>query len=107
MSDPHDHRRDETPDGKPPPEGRSGFLSVVLVLVGVALLLPGACSLFFVYAGLVTPVAILGFLASLGGVFLMAYWLKDASPGERAAVIIAVVLFFAFLFGVVAIQFRH
>ena len=91
----------------PPPGGRSGCLSVVLVLVGVALLLPGACSIFFAYAGLVTPVAVLGLAVSLGGVLLIAYALRDASAGQRAAVMIAVVLFLAFLFGVVAIQFRH
>ena len=51
--------------------------------------------------------AALGLAVSLGGVLLIAYGLKDASAGQRAAVIIAVVLFLAFLFAVVAIQFRH
>jgi len=108
MSDPNQRRQDETSDGRPPPSPRGlGWAAVLLMVPGVVLLLPGVCSVLFIYVGLVTPVAMIGLAVSAGGVWLIAYALRDASSAQRAAVVVAVVLFLAVVIGVVAFEFRN
>src|SRR5262245_27189470 len=109
MSDPNQRPQDGTPDGRvpPPARGRPGWAAVLLVVLGVVLLLPGVCSVLFIYVGLVTPVAMVGLAVSAGGLWLIAYALRDASSAQRAAVVAAVVLFLAVIIGVVAFEFRN
>src|SRR5215475_1200638 len=105
MNDPNQRRQDETPDGRlpPPPSGRPGWVLVLLAVLGVVLLLPGVCSVLFIYVGyvgLVTPVAMVGLAVSAGGLWLIGYALRDASSAQRAAVVVTVVLFLAVIIGV-------
>jgi hypothetical protein len=59
---------------RPPPKpGRWGgvVLAVFLMIFGVVLLLPGACSIFFMSQGVVTSYGYLGLIAGAFGLFLM------------------------------------
>jgi hypothetical protein len=66
-----------TPDDIPPP--RHGCLSALMVIVGVILLLPGVCALYFGSFSLthpdspdrVTPFVVVGLLVGFGGVMLI------------------------------------
>jgi hypothetical protein len=49
----------------PPPEERSGCLTALMVVVGIILLLPGLCSLFFIFGGLVKTASDIQFVAIL------------------------------------------
>ena len=53
-------------DRPPPPELRSGCLTAIMVVCGIVLLLPGLCSLFFVFGGLVKNAEDLQFVLGLG-----------------------------------------
>jgi hypothetical protein len=57
------------PNSHPP----GGCGAVLLVILGVLLLLPGACSLFFISHGLGNDLANLGLLISLGGLVLILF----------------------------------
>jgi hypothetical protein len=64
-----------------PPEERSGCVTAILIVIGIILLLPGLCSLFFVFGGLVKSSDDLQIAIALGvvgctGVFLiwLAIW---------------------------------
>lgn len=53
----------------PPPRPReesNGCLTAVLIVIGIILLLPGLCSLFFVFGGLVKSAEDLQFVIALG-----------------------------------------
>jgi hypothetical protein len=63
----------------PNPKHRNPFLTVLMVIIGVILLLPGVCSLFFIFAAGVPSAndsGLLGlwavcFVISFGGVMLI------------------------------------
>ena len=44
-----------TPEPPPalPPQQREGCLTALMILIGIILLLPGLCSLFFIFGGLI------------------------------------------------------
>ena len=68
-----DDGRPVMPDGSPalPPQRapeRNGCLTALLLLIGIAMLLPGLCSLFFVFGGLVKSAEDGWFVAALGTV---------------------------------------
>jgi hypothetical protein len=46
-------------------------MTALMIIIGVVLLLPGACSLFFMAMGVNSGVAALGLLISAGGVALI------------------------------------
>lgn len=58
----------EIPSGSPPRprEESSGCLTAILVVIGIILLLPGLCSLIFVFGGLVKSAEDLQFVIALG-----------------------------------------
>ena len=56
----------------PPRPPRNIGLAVVLIVFGVILLLPGACSVFFFYAGLVTWIGFTGLAIAAAGVWMIA-----------------------------------
>jgi hypothetical protein len=72
----------------PPPPARSGCLTAFMVVVGIILLLPGLCALFFGFASLsssgsepiVSILVTLGLLIAVGGIFLI----MAAIRGPRA-----------------------
>ncbi|HTC98088.1 MAG TPA: hypothetical protein VK734_10205 [Bradyrhizobium sp.] len=49
-----------------PPEQRSGCLTAILIVIGIILLLPGLCSLIFVFGGLVKSAEDVQFVIALG-----------------------------------------
>jgi hypothetical protein len=49
-----------------PPGQRDGCLTAILIVVGIILLLPGLCSLIFVFGGLVKSAEDLQFVIGLG-----------------------------------------
>jgi len=49
-----------------PPKERSGCLTAILIVIGIILLLPGLCSLIFVFGGLVRSAEDLQFVLALG-----------------------------------------
>jgi len=49
---------------RPPPQ-RDGCLTAIMVVIGIILLLPGACSLFFIFGGLVKSAQDVQFVASM------------------------------------------
>jgi hypothetical protein len=55
----------ERPPRLPPPEQRSGCVTALMVVIGLILLLPGACSLFFIFGGLVKNAEDVQFVAIL------------------------------------------
>jgi hypothetical protein len=61
----------DRPAPQRPSGNQSGCLNALLILLGAALLLPGACSLFFISLGLTSGLALLGLLISVGGVALI------------------------------------
>ena len=50
---------------RPPPEQRSGCLTAILIVIGIILLLPGLCSLIFVFGGLFKSAEDVWFVAGL------------------------------------------
>ena len=58
------------PDGSPPlppppPQARSACLTALMIVIGIILLLPGLCSLFFIFGGLIKTASDVQFAASL------------------------------------------
>lgn len=49
-----------------PAEERSGCLTALMIVIGIILLLPGLCSLIFVFGGLVKSAEDLQFVLALG-----------------------------------------
>ena len=49
-----------------PPEERNGCLTALMVVSGIILLLPGLCSLLFVFSGLVKSAEDVQFVVALG-----------------------------------------
>ena len=49
-----------------PPEQRNGCLTAFLIVSGIILLLPGLCSLIFVFGGLVKSAEDIQFVVALG-----------------------------------------
>ena len=58
----------EIPPGPPPRprEERNGCLTAILIVIGIILLLPGLCSLIFIFGGLVKSAEDLQFVIALG-----------------------------------------
>jgi sorbitol-specific phosphotransferase system component IIC len=72
MSDPHDRRHDETTQAPPPRRsGASIGWAVNGIVFGVILLLPGACSLFFIALGMVSGIAIVGLAIGALGIWMI------------------------------------
>jgi hypothetical protein len=65
--DPHADRHEP----QPPSGNQSGCLNALMIVAGVILLLPGICSLFFIYGGMTSGLAALGLLVSAGGMALI------------------------------------
>ena len=68
-----------------PPEERSGCLTAIMVVSGIILLLPGLCSLLFVFGGLVKSAEDLQFVIALGlvgcgGVALIWWAVRRRGP---------------------------
>jgi len=68
-----------------PPQERSGCLTAIMVVIGIILLLPGLCSLFFVFGGLVKSAEDLQFVILLGmvgaaGVGLIWWAIRRRGP---------------------------
>jgi hypothetical protein len=57
----------EIPPGPPPRprEESSGCLTAILIVIGIILLLPGLCSLIFVFGGLIKSAEDVWFVAAL------------------------------------------
>jgi hypothetical protein len=83
----------DTPPGPLPPppisprpaEQRSGCLTAIMVVTGIILLLPGLCSLFFVFGGLVKNAEDIQFVVALGmvgcaGVALIWWAVRRRGP---------------------------
>ena len=80
------------PDGPylppPPPPRRDGCLTAIMVIIGIILLLPGVCAVFFGVGNLtssspdsfVTTLVMLGLLIGAGGIALIV----AASRGRRS-----------------------
>jgi hypothetical protein len=70
-------------DPEPRPQGIGGCLSVFLVLIGIALLLPGICSLLFMAASGVrigadvAGLILLTFAIAAGGIALIAFAVRN------------------------------
>ena len=64
-----DDTRPINPDGPPPPppppQERSGCLTALMIVIGIILLLPGLCSLFFIFGGLIKSAEDVQFAAAL------------------------------------------
>jgi hypothetical protein len=58
----------EIPSGPPlrPQEESNGCLTAILIVIGIILLLPGLCSLLFIFGGLVKSAEDLQFAIALG-----------------------------------------
>ena len=54
------------PPPPPQPEERNGCLTALMVVIGIILLLPGLCSLLFVFGGLVKNAEDVQFVLALG-----------------------------------------
>jgi hypothetical protein len=70
-----------------PPEQRNGCLTAILIVIGIVLLLPGLCSLFFVFGGLVKSAEDAWFVAALGTVGCVGIaiiWWAVRRRGPRA-----------------------
>jgi hypothetical protein len=68
-----------------PPEQRSGCATALMVVIGIILLLPGLCSLFFIFGGLVknaSDVQFVAFLLMLGALGIGLLWW--AARGNRS-----------------------
>ncbi len=68
-----------------PPEERNGCLTALMVVSGIILLLPGLCSLIFVFGGLVKSAEDLQFVIALGlvgcgGVALIWWAVRRRGP---------------------------
>jgi hypothetical protein len=79
MSDTENPPPASPPIGMPPPPPRNGWLTAFMVLVGVALLLPGLCAVIFGVGSLTqshydsgfTPFILFGLLVGFGGIMLI------------------------------------
>jgi hypothetical protein len=67
----------------PPPSRARGCSTAVMIAIGVVLLLPGICGLFFISAGMSNPTAGLAVFISLGGLLLLV--LTAASVLKRGS----------------------
>jgi len=68
------------PDAASPPSAgspRKIWLAIALILSGVLLLLPGACSAFFFYFGIVTSVGVVGLLIGMAGLWMIGYGIRS------------------------------
>jgi hypothetical protein len=75
----------ELPPRLPPPDQRSGCATALMIVIGLILLLPGACSLFFIFGGLVKNAEDFQFVAillALGAAGVALLW--SASRGSRS-----------------------
>ena len=68
-----------------PPEERNGCLTALMVVIGIILLLPGLCSLLFVFGGLVKSAEDLQFVIAIGlvgcaGVALIWWAVRRRGP---------------------------
>jgi hypothetical protein len=70
----------ESPQNPPPSRAR-GCSTAVVIAIGVVLLLPGICGLFFISAGMSNPTAGFAVFISLGGLLLLV--LTAASVSKR------------------------
>jgi len=61
MSEPH---QSLPPQSAQPPQ-RSGCLTALMIVIGIILLLPGLCSLFFIFGGLIKTAEDMQFAAIL------------------------------------------
>ncbi|MBV9459585.1 MAG: hypothetical protein JO141_18990 [Bradyrhizobium sp.] len=73
------------PIAQRPPEERNGCLTALMVVSGIILLLPGLCSLLFVFGGLVKSaedmqVAIALALVGCGGIVLIWWAIRRRGP---------------------------
>jgi hypothetical protein len=74
---------DPNPASPPRPQGLGGCLTAFLVLVGIALLLPGICSLLFMGAsgvnvgGEIAGLMLLTFAIAAGGIALIAFAIRN------------------------------
>jgi hypothetical protein len=71
----------ESPPPPLPPQQRDGCVTALMVIIGIILLLPGACSLFFIFGGLVKNAEDFQFVAVLlmlgaGGVALLWFAIR-------------------------------
>jgi hypothetical protein len=77
----------EIPSGPPPRprEESNGCLTAILIVIGIILLLPGLCSLLFVFGGLVKSAGDIQFVAVClmvgAGVVALIWW---AIRGRRS-----------------------
>jgi hypothetical protein len=61
----------------PPPQQRSGCLTAILIAIGIVMLLPGLCSLIFVFGGLVKNASdawFVGMLMTTGAIGVAVIW---------------------------------
>jgi hypothetical protein len=71
------------PQPSPPrPQGIGGCLAIFLVLVGIVLLLPGICSLVFMFAGVgadggVVVLWLISFVIGAGAIALISYAIRN------------------------------
>ena len=71
------------PSAEPPGRHTLGtFLAVILIIIGIVLLLPGACALFFmmILRGTEGPILLLwfgSFAISAGGIWLIVYAFRN------------------------------
>ena len=66
----------------PRPQGIGGCLAAFLVLVGIVLLLPGVCSLLFMFAGVgadggVVVLWLISFVIGAGAIALISYAIRN------------------------------
>ena len=73
------------PPPPPQPEDRNGCLTALMVVICIILLLPGLCSLLFVFGGLVKSAEDVQFVVALGlvgcGGIVLIWW---AIRGSRS-----------------------
>ena len=65
---------DDQPTKPPPPRpssGGQGCVTALLIVIGILLLLPGICSVFFIAGGMSNGLAALGLFVSVGGIALI------------------------------------
>jgi hypothetical protein len=78
----------DPPPAMPPPSPRSGCLTAFMVIIGIILLLPGVCAVFFGVGNLtssspdsfVTTLVMLGLLIGVGGIALIVAAIRGRRP---------------------------
>ena len=87
------------PDGHAPSHGPA--VTVLMIVLGFLLLLPGACRFFFASKGFQTSVGALGFLISVGGVVMIGSGIRrlfvppDAAAGSEKSKFAALLVLLA------------